>query len=113
MASDMMRTVRGALALFVVLCGVVASANADTSTVTVYGRINATLESIEAKPGPGGGIGGRTRLSDSYSFVGIRASEDLGGGTSAYFFLQSAFDISGQSTPFAVNNTFCSDQCAV
>lgn len=86
-----------------------AAAAPSYGQVTVYGAINATVEMVKADPG----IRKTTKLSDSASFIGFRGVEDLGDGLSAYFVLQTLFDISGASSPLAVNSNGFSDQAFV
>jgi len=73
--------------------------------VTLYGRIYATLESVEADGGAAP-LGNRTRVSDNASYLGVRGTEDLGGGLKAFFQLETAFSPeSSSATSFATRNS--------
>lgn len=92
--------------MLVLLTTIAAPGHAE---VSVYGTINVSFQSIEARPG----IKKTSSLTDSNSFWGIQGSEDLGGGLGAYFVLQQLFDASGGSGPFPVNSNGFSDQAFV
>lgn len=62
--------------------------------VTLYGRVYVTLESVEADGGTAAqnaNTGNRTRMVDQASYLGVRGTEDLGGGLKAFFQLETAF----------------------
>jgi predicted porin len=64
---------------------------AEEGTVTIYGMLEVLLESVEA-PGatnPAQSISSRSRVSPSISNIGFRGIEPLGGGTSAFFQVES------------------------
>lgn len=61
---------------------------AAQSTVTLYGRVNTTLESQKFN-----GVRNMT-VSDNNSRFGFKGTEDLGGGMKAIFQLESGFDSS-------------------
>ena len=66
-----------------------AIAMAQTANpVTLYGRAYLTLDTVEAK---GGGLSRRTVMRDQASHIGVRGTEDLGGGLKAFFQLETAF----------------------
>lgn len=74
-----------------------APAFAQSSNVTLYGRINTAIESNHT------GNGGSEVAMRSYSSrLGVRGVEDLGGGNKAVFGLESQLDSDGgnASTPF-------------
>ena len=76
--------------------------------VTLYGKVYATFESIEA----GGGTAAqndatkrRSRVEDQASRLGVRGTEDLGGGLKAVFQLETAFRPDSNNTTFAARNS--------
>lgn len=61
---------------------------ADSSNVTLYGRIHQTLDQQSQETRTGGvtnSVGSSTVVEDASSRFGIRGQEDLGGGLSAIF----------------------------
>ena len=92
------------IALAVAGACVAPAAMAQTANpVTLYGRVYVTLESIESK-----GTGGqprRTRVQDQSSLLGVRGTEDLGGGLKAFFQLETAFKPDQNDTTFAARNS--------
>jgi predicted porin len=59
---------------------------ADSSNVTLYGRIHQTLDHQSSSANQGGGDqGGNFAIEDASSRFGIKGQEDLGGGLSAIF----------------------------
>src|SRR5688500_13544718 len=54
---------------------------------TPYGRVHLTYEHIESK----NGLSKRTRMADQASFLGVRGTEDLGGGLKVFFQLETGF----------------------
>ncbi len=81
--------------------------------VTLYGRIYATYNSVNANGSgvPGGvatqPIGRRGSVADESSFIGVRGTEDLGGGLKAFFQIESS------APPDAGGGTFASRNSAV
>jgi predicted porin len=71
--------------------------------VTLYGRAYVTLEQVEAKGGAG--IPSRTRIEDQSSLLGVRGTEDLGGGLRAFFQLETAFKLDQNDSTFAARNS--------
>jgi predicted porin len=71
--------------------------------VTLYGQVRMDLERVEAKGT--GGAPARTRLTDHPSLLGVRGTEDLGGGLQAFFQLETAFDSDDASGEFANRNS--------
>ena len=55
--------------------------------VTLYGRVHLTFENVEVK----GQAPKRTRLADQASLLGVRGTEDVGGGLKVFFQLETAF----------------------
>ncbi|RKR42948.1 porin [Paraburkholderia sp. BL17N1] len=95
MASSPMRRIVGTLGLTAMICSVLAltsvGARADSgSQVQLYGLIGTYVGSVKRSDTPQSavlmGSGGLTT-----SFWGIRGNEDLGGGVSAIFALESFF----------------------
>jgi predicted porin len=77
------------------------------SPVTLYGRAYITVESVEADGGPAGtaDLDQRTRMMDQASLLGVRGTEDLGGGLKAFFQLETAFNTDEGSGSFANRNS--------
>ncbi|MCC7039415.1 MAG: porin [Burkholderiales bacterium] len=84
----------------VAVAGVLAAplaAEAQTANVTLYGRLNLTMEAVSGRavdpniPATGNQIQNRTvyRVSSNSSRLGVRGSEALGGGLSAIFQIES------------------------
>jgi predicted porin len=79
------------IALAVAAASVAPAAMAQTANpVTLYGRIYVMFESVEAKGGANP-IARRNRVTDNSSLLGVRGTEDLGGGLKAFFQLEMAF----------------------
>jgi predicted porin len=96
------------IALAVAGACVVPAAMAQTANpVTLYGRVYETLESLQASAGPTGSpeIPRRTRVSDQASLLGVRGTEDLGGGLKAFFQLETGFKPDQNDTTFAARNS--------
>jgi predicted porin len=80
--------------------------------VTLYGRVYVTVESVEAKGGTAN-VPRRTRVEDQSSLLGVRGTEDLGGGLKAFFQLETAFradqnntlPAGGVAQPFGTRNS--------
>ena len=80
------------IALAVAGACVAPAAMAQTANpVTLYGRIYATFETVQATGGTGADVTSRNRVSDQASLLGVRGTEDLGGGLKAVFQLETAF----------------------
>src|SRR5688572_25485219 len=69
--------------------------------VTLYGRVHLTFEQVEVK----GQASKRTRIQDQASLLGVRGTEDLGGGLKAFFQLETAFNPESTSGTFAGRNS--------
>ena len=92
------------IALAVAGACVAPAAMAQTANpVTLYGRVYVTLESVESKGSTG--VPRRTRVQDQASLLGVRGTEDLGGGLKAFFQLETAFRPDSNDTTFAARNS--------
>lgn len=69
-----------------------------SNPVTLYGRMDINFQSVRA-PGGATPLATRNRVSDESSRLGVRGTEDLGGGTRAWFQIESAVspDVGGAS----------------
>ena len=93
------------IALAVAGAFVAPAAMAQTANpVTLYGQVNVTLESVEVKGGSSP-LPRRTRVEDQSSRLGVRGTEDLGGGLKAFFQLETAFRPDSNNTTFAARNS--------
>jgi predicted porin len=91
------------IALAVAGASLVPPAMAQTANpVTLYGRAYLTFESVEAKHGA---ISRRNRIEDQSSLLGVRGTEDLGGGLKAFFQLETAFKLDQNDSTFAARNS--------
>ena len=72
--------------------------------VTLYGRVYVTGESVEAKGGATP-VARRSRVSDQSSLLGVRGTENLGGGLTAFFQLETGFSPDDTSGTFARRNS--------
>lgn len=86
---------------------VAPAAMAQTANpVTLYGRVHATFESVESSgPTAATNLPRRNRVSDQASLLGVRGTEDLGGGLKAFFQLETAFKPDQNDTTFAARNS--------
>ena len=79
---------------------------AEDDPVTLYGRVYATVESVQAKGAPGvPDVERRTRIADQSSRLGVRGTETLAPETRAWFQLETAFQPDQNDTPFAARNS--------
>ncbi len=93
------------IALAVAGASLAPAAMAQTANpVTLYGRVYATFESVEAKGGATP-VARRNRVSDQSSLLGVRGTEDLGGGLKAFFQLETGFKPDQNDTGFAQRNS--------
>ena len=72
--------------------------------VTLYGRVYVTLESVKAAGGATP-TSQRLRVSDNASLLGVRMTEDLGGGLKAFAQLETGFAADASQTSFATRNS--------
>ena len=90
------------------------AAQAQTANVTLYGRLNLTLEGVSGSQtqaagtsAPGQNVN-RTvyRVSSNSSRLGVRGSESLGGGLSAIFQIESSINGDSGGGTLAGRETF-------
>ena len=92
------------LALALAGATVAPAAMAQTANpVTLYGRVYVTYESIEAKGDAP--LARRSRIEDQSSLLGVRGTEDLGGGLKAFFQLETVFRADQNTSTFANRNS--------
>jgi predicted porin len=90
-----------AVAVAAVLAAPVA-AQAQTANATLYGRLNLTLEYIDAN----GDRPSQQRLSSNSSRLGVRGSESLGGGLNAIWQIESSISGDAGGGTLAGRDTF-------
>jgi len=96
---------RNALALAVLASLAAPAVLAQSANpVTLYGRIYGVFESVEAKGGVSPVVR-RSRVSDNSSLLGVRGTEDLGGGLKAFFQLETPFAVESNASTFASRNS--------
>lgn len=90
------------LALAVAGACVAPTAMAQTANpVTLYGRVYVMFENVKAD-----GVSSRNRITDGSSLLGVRGTEDLGGGLKAFFQLETAFETGNSAgNTFATRNS--------
>jgi predicted porin len=107
-----------ALAVAGAVCAPVA-ALADESTVTIYGKINVGVESIQATGATNSAqdVKSRIRVIDDYSYIGFRGVEPLGGNLNAFFQVEQLVKADGPggnlTTGGASSNTWASRNSGV
>ncbi|MDR0588134.1 MAG: porin [Burkholderiales bacterium] len=79
-------------------------ASAQTANVTLYGRMNVSVESVSSKDS--NSMGKIQRITSNDSRFGIRGSEDLGGGLSAIFQVESEIDADTSGAGLASRDTW-------
>ena len=94
------------IALAVLGACVAPAAMAQTANpVTLYGRVYVNFQSVEADGGTAAAIVRRNRVEDHNSLLGVRGTEDLGGGLKAFFQLETQFKADQNDTTFANRNS--------
>jgi predicted porin len=81
-------TMQRSLIALAVLATLGTSAFAQSSTVTLYGRANVTIERQKSGNGPNNWV-----MQNNASRFGLKGSEDLGGGMKAGFQIEHGFNI--------------------
>lgn len=84
------------------------AAEAQTAQVTLYGRANVDLEFVKAS-GPGDTSGSTatvTRVASNSSRFGLRGTESLGGGLTAFFQVENSVNWDGNGGTIAGRETF-------
>lgn len=83
-----------------------AVAMADTSNVTVYGIADASFDNVKAATLNNNSVT-NNKVSSNASRLGLKGSEDLGGGLKAIWQIESAVSIDGAANnTLATRNTF-------
>ncbi|MEO8564954.1 MAG: porin [Betaproteobacteria bacterium] len=85
-----------------------AEAQTGTAQVTLYGRANMDLEFVKAS-GPGAADGSTTtvtRIASNSSRFGLRGTESLGGGLTAFFQVENSVNWDGNGGTIAGRETF-------
>ena len=85
-------------------CAAPAAMAQTTNPVTLYGLVYVALETVEATGGAAPLIR-RNRVADQSSLLGVRGTEDLGGGLKAFFQLETGFKPDENNTTFAARNS--------
>jgi predicted porin len=108
------RSMKKSLLLLAVLGAVTGAASAQTS-ITIYGLVDAGY--VYEGGGPNGTVHKLTSGVQNGSRLGFKGNEDLGGGLSAKFLLESGFNIDtgtmGQANPSAPNGLLWGRQAYV
>ena len=93
------------IALAVAGAVIAPAAMAQTANpVVLYGQVNVTAESVEARGGTTP-VSRRSRIEDQSSRLGVRGTEDLGGDLKAFFQLETGFRPDSNNTGFAQRNS--------
>ena len=78
----------------------------SANPVTLYGRVYVSVQSVEAKGGPAASNSpSKMQVSDDSSLLGVRGTEDVGGGMKVFFQLETAFKTDSNATAFATRNS--------
>ncbi len=95
------------LALAVAGATLAPAAMAQTANpVTLYGRIWVAFENVKADGGSAAPISSRNRVSNNgSSLIGIRGTEDLGGGLKAFFQFETEVRPDQNDSPFSNRNS--------
>ncbi len=94
------------LAAMALSTAVPQTATAQTEDpVTMYGRVYVMFDVVEAKGGKAPPLVRRNRVSDQSSLLGVRGTESLGAGLTAFFQLETGFSPDAASGAFAQRNS--------
>jgi predicted porin len=78
----------------------------SANPITLYGALRMDVEYVEAGGKSGTpDVDGRIRMVEHPNLLGVRGSEDLGGGLKAWFQLETGFDAQSASGTFANRNS--------
>ena len=86
------------------VCASTAALAQSVNPVTLYGRIFAGIETVQANGGTTP-VSSRNRVTDRQSLIGFRGTEDLGGGLKAFFQVESATAPDAGGGVFASRNS--------
>ncbi len=95
------------IALAVAAATVAPVAMAQTANpVTLYGRVYVMFENVKADGGTAAPVSSRNRVNNNgASLLGVRGTEDLGGGLKAFFQLETEFRPDQSDTTFGNRNS--------
>jgi predicted porin len=95
------------IALAVAAATLAPAAMAQTANpVTLYGRVYVMFENVKADGGTAAPLGSRNRVNNNgASLLGVRGTEDLGGGLKAFFQLETEFRPDQNDTTFGNRNS--------
>jgi predicted porin len=95
------------IALAVAAATLAPVAMAQTANpVTLYGRVYVMFENVKADGGSAAPISSRNRVNNNgASLLGVRGTEDLGGGLKAFFQLETEFRPDQNDTTFGTRNS--------
>nr|WP_015585977.1 porin [Comamonas sp. 7D-2]AGJ70625.1 BhbC [Comamonas sp. 7D-2] len=88
-----MKTSLMAACLLAPLTALAQSAGPSSSSVQLYGRLDAAVNSVRISGAGATPASQRSFLSSDTSRWGVRGTEDLGGGLQAFFKLESGFNV--------------------
>ncbi len=82
-----------------------APAFAATANVDVYGKLHVSVSAFDDQPATGAGSND-VQISSNASRIGFKGAEDLGGGLSAIWQIESGVTLDEKSGSFATRNSF-------
>lgn len=87
-------------------CVAPAAMAQSANPVTLYGRVYVTVQSVKASNGPtaASNAPSKMQVSDDSSLLGVRGTEDVGGGMKVFFQLETAFKPDSNASPPAFAN---------
>jgi hypothetical protein len=93
------------LVVAIAIAGTAGAAGAQSANVTIYGRINLDVEYVRGLT-TSGDDSWRTRLSSNSSRFGLRGTEDVGGGNTVIFQIESSVSADAGGGTIAGRDTF-------